>query len=147
MSRETKRQENSLSGTIGHIHTRSRWRGWCLAGNHAEEIARVLMATHPRVSRPGSVQNPPRAGTSLFQQGAEGDTTRALLAVEVPFASPGSVDLDFLALSFFGVVRPMQSVPPPFMSRPLRAFVIAKNPGIGGWPGASMKSWLPVCNG
>ena len=79
-----------------------------------------------------------------------------------------------LALSFFGVVPSVDACegrrpgifqgpskglipvglipsPPPFdMSRPLRAFVIANaavNPGIGGWPGASMKSWLPVCDG
>jgi len=123
------------------------------------------MTTH--TVRPESIQNPPSAPTSLLQEVAAGDTTRVRLAAEVPFASSGSEDFDFLALSFFGVIpsgdecegrRPgifqgpskgltpvglIPSPPPLDKSRPLRAFVIANaavNPGIGGWPGASIKS-------
>ena len=155
-------------------HTRSRWRGGVMQAITLGKLPPCFWMTTPHTSRPESVQNPSSTLASLLQGVAAGDTTRVRLAAEVPFASPGSEDLDFLALSFFGVVpsgdacegrRPgifqgpskglipvgLIPSPPPFdMSRPLRAFVIANaavNPGIGGWPGASMKSWLPVCDG
>jgi hypothetical protein len=172
VSRETKRREDSLSGTIGHTHVLDGEVVSCKQFTLGKLLH--VFAGHPQTSRPESVQNPPRAPTSLLQEVAAGDTTRARLAAEVPFASPGSEDFDFLALSFFGVVpsgdecegrRPgifqgpskglipvglTPSLPPFDISRPLRAFVMANaavNPGIGGWPGASMKSWLPECDG
>jgi len=172
MSKETKRRENSLSGTPGHTHVLDGEVVSCKQ-SRSGNCPMFLLAT-PQTSRAESVQNPPSAPTSLLHEVAAGDTTRVRLAAEVPFASPGSEDLDFLDLSFFGVVASgdecegrrlgifqgaskglipaglTPSLPPFDMSRPLRAFVIANaavNPGIGGWPGASMKSWLPVCDG
>jgi len=59
---------------------------------------------------------------------------------------------------FHGPSTGLTALPPFDNSTPLRALVIANMsrvprvvgdiyPGIGGWPGASMKSWLPICDG